>query len=125
MSSYGKSMFPNDYLAAQPEAKQMTREQIEAIRFDTSSGNVRALCTLALEGLDMRERNENLEGIVGHWRDEHAALRAQNERLLTALEKARAGLRWSKIHLREQGTGSVSVEVGLDATEAALEKKPE
>jgi Rps23 Pro-64 3,4-dihydroxylase Tpa1-like proline 4-hydroxylase len=29
MTSYGKSMFPNDYLAAQPEAKQMTREQLE------------------------------------------------------------------------------------------------
>ena len=57
--------------------------------------------------------------------DRFAELRAENERLRAAMVKARDGLRWSQIHLREADMRSVSVEVGLDAAEAALERKPE
>lgn len=52
-------------------------------------------------------------------------LRAENERLLAAMVKARDGLRWSQIHLREADMCSVSVEVGLDAAQEVLERKPE
>lgn len=81
----------------------LTREYIEAILSDPPSDTIRAMCELAIEGLE---------------------LRAENERLLAAMVKARDGLQWSQTHMQEADMRSVSVEVGLEAAEAALERKP-
>jgi hypothetical protein len=67
------------------------------------------------------EAADAIEALIREWNK----FRAENEKLREALFAARDGLRWSKIHLRQHGTGSVSVEVALDATEKALERKPE
>lgn len=114
----------------------MTRKQIEAMLAanrrspyaiaSVTTNEVLNLCTLALQalekqGLEVKDTADYL--VEASDQQEIEELRAENERLLAAMVKARDGLRWAQTHLQEADMRSVSVEEGLNAAEAALEEK--